>query len=145
MAGSWETYATSITCCHTCRHAFHLRCLMALGLTWYFFYGRLCALRTRVWSGAVKREAMEPFTSQRLCWNQQKKTSMRFWGRTGGSSKSPAMVELKMLVSNRLSLYFPHPAFIFSVLQDLFVPDGSCWLDWPAETGGGFHPVCPKR
>lgn len=56
------------------------------------YYGRLCASRTPVWSGAVKREAMEPFTSQRLCWNHPKKTSMRFWWRTAGSSKSTNML-----------------------------------------------------
>lgn len=53
-----------------------------------FFYGRRCVLRTPVWSGAVKREAMEHFTSQRLCWDQQKNPCMRFWWRMEGLSKS---------------------------------------------------------
>lgn len=57
-------------------------------LIWCFFYGRLCALRTPVWSGAVKRGAMEHFTSQRLCWDQQKSPCMRFWGRTENLRKS---------------------------------------------------------
>lgn len=69
-------------------------CISATPFNWFWihflfiFYGRLCALRTPVWSGAVKREAMERFTSQRLCWDQQKNPCMRFWGRTENSSKS---------------------------------------------------------
>lgn len=82
--------------CHARRHAFQPRRWIDFGLNWCF-HGRLCALRTPVWSGAVKREATERFTSQKLCWNQQKNPCLRFWGRTEDLSKSTSIL-LKLLI-----------------------------------------------
>lgn len=82
--------------CHARRHAFQPHRLIDFGLNWCF-YGRLCALRTPVWSGAVKREAMERFTSQKLCWSRQKSPCLRFWGRMEDLSKSTSIL-LKLLI-----------------------------------------------
>lgn len=56
------------------------------------YYDRLCALRIPVWSEAVRKEAMGPFTSWGLCWNQRKKRCTRFWQKREGSSKYRAML-----------------------------------------------------
>lgn len=102
--------------CHARLHAFQPHCLIDFGLNWCF-YGRLCALRTPVWSGAVKREAMERFTSQKLCWNQQKNPCLRFWGRTEDLSKSTSILlncSSSWMFSSHVQMQ--SPVFIFCCL-----------------------------
>lgn len=93
----WCKDEKCIACRYARLHAFQQHRLIDFGLNWCF-YDRLCALRTPVWSGAVKREAMEHFTSQKLCWNQQKNPCMKFWGRAEDLSMSTSILNYYKIV-----------------------------------------------